>query len=451
MITRIEIDGFKTFRDFSLDLRPFSAIVGANATGKSNLFDALRFISLLAQGEILSAMQQLRGEPDELFRRENDDQSTRMTFAVEVLLPKHGSDAFGTDYEITSQRLRYEVSLALKSDNLGLPYGIFVDYESCRIIPYPEDTAEYGRKVKISRSHRKTAFLETEFDQHNSPKAFIVRQDGLSEGGATRRGSPQQIPASEASRTALSTISTADFRHLYALRHMLIEINFLEINPQAARRPSDRFEKKKLRSDASNLAAALAELNSIGHRTGSSRRPLADLSSDLSYLIPSVKSVRVRTDEASKEYAFDVVVSDGNQFSSRVISDGTLRLLALLAVINSAAVGGILCFEEPENGVHEGRIPALVQLLRGATTAEMPDGDFFQIILNTHSPAVLRALELEELVLAEMVSGYSEDRTRSDRRTRMRRYMPTKDLFDRGTQLSKHEVEAILKRPHGHV
>jgi len=53
VITRIEIDGFKTFDGFALDLRPFTAVVGPNASGKSNLFDAIEFVSrLVAQADI---------------------------------------------------------------------------------------------------------------------------------------------------------------------------------------------------------------------------------------------------------------------------------------------------------------------------------------------------------------------------------------------------------------
>ncbi len=62
MLTRIEIDGFKTFENFSLDLDPLTAVVGPNASGKSNLFDGLRFLSLLAQFDIRTAMQGLRGQ-----------------------------------------------------------------------------------------------------------------------------------------------------------------------------------------------------------------------------------------------------------------------------------------------------------------------------------------------------------------------------------------------------
>ena len=69
MLTRIEISGFKSFENFGLNLRPLTAIVGPNASGKSNLFDALRFLSVLAQYDIRTAMQDLRGKPEELFRQ----------------------------------------------------------------------------------------------------------------------------------------------------------------------------------------------------------------------------------------------------------------------------------------------------------------------------------------------------------------------------------------------
>ncbi len=49
MLTQIEIDGFKTFNDFQVELAPFQVIVGPNGSGKSNLFDALLLLSYLAK------------------------------------------------------------------------------------------------------------------------------------------------------------------------------------------------------------------------------------------------------------------------------------------------------------------------------------------------------------------------------------------------------------------
>jgi AAA15 family ATPase/GTPase len=72
MLTRIEINGFKTFEQFSLDLEPMQVILGQNASGKSNLFDAIRLLSNLASSDVRSSVRDLRGEPIELFRVQED-------------------------------------------------------------------------------------------------------------------------------------------------------------------------------------------------------------------------------------------------------------------------------------------------------------------------------------------------------------------------------------------
>ena len=57
MLTRIEIDGFKTFENQAIDLTPFTAIIGNNAAGKSNLFDAIQLLSHLATRDVAEAMR----------------------------------------------------------------------------------------------------------------------------------------------------------------------------------------------------------------------------------------------------------------------------------------------------------------------------------------------------------------------------------------------------------
>src|SRR5208282_5957639 len=115
---------------------------------------------------------------------------------------------------------------------------------------------------------------------------------------------------------------------------------------------------------------------------------------DLASLIPSVRRLKIRNDTNERQYSFSLEFDGDLVFSSRVISDGTLRLLALLTILNDPDRRGTLCFEEPENGVHEGRVPMLVEFLRGAakvsTDPELPS---FQILLNTHSPKVMAELK----------------------------------------------------------
>lgn len=75
MITKIEIDGFKSFSDFQMEFTPFTVIAGANASGKSNLFDALHLLSNLAVMDLRTAFsyKKLRGDVKELFTQYGND------------------------------------------------------------------------------------------------------------------------------------------------------------------------------------------------------------------------------------------------------------------------------------------------------------------------------------------------------------------------------------------
>ena len=439
MFTLIEIDGFKTFDHFSIELTPFTAIVGPNATGKSNLFDAIALLSGLAKSDVRSALAELRGEPEELFRQTSRGLSPEITISAEVLLPPHGVDQFGAHYELESQRLRYTVRINIRYASSGAISGIYVSHEECVRIPKLKEKCTFLRGLKeISYGSRRTPFLEIEKDSRG--QSFLIRQDGKN-----KHGNPSKLSASEATRTALSTIQTAEFPHLYALRDFLSFPRFLEISPIEARSENDRFEDKDLLPNASNLAAVIAR---IRDETATPEQPdgvLIDISTDISHLIPSVKRLYSVTSLDEKKYSYEIEMADGKRFSSRVISDGTLRLLSIITVLNDPRRRGVLCFEEPENGIHEGRIDALVQLIRDATK-DFTD-EYFQVVVNTHSPAVMRSLNEKEIVAADIVT-YEVDGI-FERRTRMRRTpQRSEDLADPGRHLTWFEVEKLL---HKHV
>lgn len=438
MLTRIEIDGFKTFEGFKLDLRPFTAIVGPNASGKSNLFDAMQLLAALADHDIHTAMQGLRGEPEEFFRQTKDGLSDSIKFAVEVFLDSEGTDDFGRSYKVPAQRLRYELVLGIRHGRDGGPRGVFVRDESCSAMKRIEDHATYLASRRPSYGRYATPFIRKD----EAGDALLVRQDGPS-----KSGNPMRLSLKEAARTALSTITTAEFPHLYALRKALRAVRFLEINPTAARSVNDRFEKTTLNPSASNLAAVL---NRLRDQTKNEKRPdgvLADIATDLSALIPSVCNVKVQSDD-QRQYSFSVGFTNDMSFSSRVISDGTLRILALLTILNDPDRRGTLCFEEPENGVHEGRIPTLIDILRNATKIDPdPTQVTFQVVLNTHSPKVMAALEDTEIVAADVVTMVDPTSMGRTSRTRMRTGVKVSgDLVEPERYLVRAEVDRLLQR-----
>jgi predicted ATPase len=101
-----------------------------------------------------------------------------------------------------------------------------------------------------------------------------------------------------------------------------------------------------------------------------------------------------------------VTGQDGTSHPARALSDGTLRFLALAVMELDPQAQGLLCLEEPENGIHPERIPKILQLLQDiATDVDEPigiDNPLRQVIVNTHSPAVVMQVPDDSLLVAEL-------------------------------------------------
>ena len=146
MLTRLELDGFKTFQDFKLELAPFQVIVGLNGVGKSNLFDALRLLARLADDDLRSAFQALRGEAGELFTTLPGGQTTQcMRLAAEMLVERQITDSWGAHADLKHTRLRYELEIVRRSDDAGLE-RLYVTREALTPIRRSDDSW-FGRYI----------------------------------------------------------------------------------------------------------------------------------------------------------------------------------------------------------------------------------------------------------------------------------------------------------------
>jgi hypothetical protein len=139
------------------------------------------------------------------------------------------------------------------------------------------------------------------------------------------------------------------------------------------------------------------------------RYVLNDVAADLASLVPGILKIEVDTDQARNQYIIRAITQDSTSFSSRVLSDGTLRMLALATLKNDPQHRGVLCFEEPENGVHPSRLKNIARLLRELTT-DFRDEDqstlpLRQLLVNTHSPVFISQTEIRDaLLFAYMVT-----------------------------------------------
>ncbi|MCA9699765.1 MAG: AAA family ATPase, partial [Myxococcales bacterium] len=117
MLTRLEVDGFKNLLGLKADFGPFTCIAGPNAVGKSNVFDAIEFLSALADHALLEGPNLVRtttkrvGDPRELFWTDGSTRATVMRFAVEMIVPDRVEDDFGRVAEPSTTYMRYELEL----------------------------------------------------------------------------------------------------------------------------------------------------------------------------------------------------------------------------------------------------------------------------------------------------------------------------------------------------
>ncbi len=416
MITQIEIDGFKTFKDFKVELAPFQVIVGPNGSGKSNLFDALHFLSRLTDSELATAFQTIRGYTNELFTKlPGGDSVDRMRFAVEMLVGRKVQDDFGRSAELKYTRLRYEVEIIRQIDTSGLEQ-LHIVHESLKSIPANED--RWRKKYGFSQpnawipesTNERISLIDTNIETIAKGKANGVPVDFMQPvislySDGNRDNISSKYYAGEILRTVLSSKTNVEYPHVFAVNEELSSFKFLHLNPNSLRKSSPALIHLFgfLFKDGSNLPTMLARMQIEDEFA------FHCVSLDMANLVPGILKIRLEKKQASNEYEIWAETTDQRTISVQALSDGTLRLLALAAIKNDQQFHGVLCLEEPENGVDPLHLKNMAHLLREMATdfndLEQADEPLRQVLITTHSPMFISQPDvLNSLLFAHTVS-----------------------------------------------
>lgn len=147
------------------------------------------------------------------------------------------------------------------------------------------------------------------------------------------------------------------------------------------------------------------------------------LNRTLCSLVPSIESLNVDLDV--KRGTLDILVRQGGvEFSSRVLSEGTLRIIALCAIAVNPWRGSLIAFEEPENGVHPRRIELIAHLLASMIEKDSP----VQVIITTHSPSLCNSMLSMARAKPKEVGIFRVSRV--DNSTQINRFRTDGPLFD---------------------
>ena len=347
MITSLRLVNFKNFADETLRVGPFTLIVGANASGKSNIRDAFRFLHGIGRGYTLAEIMggkygaggqmewvPIRGAPNEVVRFRRSSRPSLGDFAVQI------------ESVLDGQRTFYSIVVRF---NPRTPEGFRVYKEELEI----ESTMVYSTVARPGPSH-----------------FVIVGEDDK-----------RRISLSRA-QPVLTQLLKPRFRTArypqeseLAIHASLEGIRFLELSPERMREPSIPGAAT-LGDSGQNLPSVLEAICADPEREDV-------LTAWLRELTPmDVRDFRFPRDPSGRVH-LQILEGKSRTVSAYSASDGTLRFLGMLAALLGADPAGLYFFEEIDNGIHPARLSLLVDLLEITTSRGV------QVVATTHSPVLL--------------------------------------------------------------
>src|SRR5258708_3597488 len=307
--------------------------------------------------------------------------------------PQTVTGASTKNLKIATNRLRYE--LELENQGADGAEKVFVVREAVLPIadandPWVKDQIPTkSRKSWVVREKR-PPYIMTEDVQ--GQQTIFMNQD-------MPGGGREAFNVGELTRTAISNSNALRQPTAAAARQEMLNWRFLQLNPLNLRSRAVKQPFTALLPDGSNLAAT------INYLSRQNDGGLNNVLKDMTGFITDLKSLLVKPIADREEFLLEFEMQDGSKFSSGVLSDGTLRLLALVTLKNDSRHQGVICFEEPENGVQPQRLKQIADVLHGLGTnftTQTPERGLRQILVNTHSPGLLASVPSDSLYYVGM-------------------------------------------------
>ena len=413
MILRIEALGYRCLRYIRQDLDRFHVLVGPNGSGKSTFLDVLAFISdvvYFGPYEAIASRSEAEDLRDLVWMRQGD----RFELAVEVDLPEDRRKKLKNG---SYTRARYEISIG--SDGKTEAPAILV-----------ETFWLAGEEARSSETPAQRVL----FPEPPSPPATIV----VPAGGRAPKGWKKIVNKVAESGNDYFSSETSGWNNLFRLgpqksalanlpedetkfpvatwfkELLMAGVQKLMLNSEQMRRPSPPRAPKTFQPDGSTLPLVVERLATR------ERQRFEEWLRHVKTALPDLKTIRTVERKEDRHRYLVLDYENGLKVPSWVVSDGTLRLLALTLLAYLPDPTGVFLIEEPENGIHPRAVETVFQSLSSVYGA--------QVLLATHSPVILSIAEPKQVLIFAKTREGAVDIVRGSEHPKLREWKGETDL-----------------------
>ena len=360
---------FKNFAHAELDLfKPLSVLLGRNGSGKTNLIEGVELFATLARGVPFN---------------EITDVDRGGTF--EVRGGVRSCIRFGAD----SLELRFNGAV-IRFDGKSQPVDYFIEISprGRNDVQLSAEKLQIGDRVLFKARNSGGELMEVKYDNFSRGRNPNIK---ISASRSALSRYEEIIRSSRAGSTKLKASTIA----VQVVRRYLRNSYIFDPQPKAMREYARAEASPQLLRGGANLSAVLFALSEGEEEEQDTLQRITDVIRQ----IPEEPFARIGFAETSLDDVMagfvpdeSSAMSDRELVDARLLSDGTLRMLAIVTALETVPESSRIVIEEFDNGLHPSRAKLLVRTLsETATRREL------NVLVTTHNPAFMDALDESQM------------------------------------------------------
>jgi predicted ATPase len=413
MISRIEALNYMCLKHVSVETGNFQLLVGPNASGKSTFLDIISFLSdfVNEKDSIEAVLKRAPTYEDILWKKSG----SAFEFAIEFDLPEN---IYKKLKSVEYQKCRYELRINQEEESKE----IVIDSEQLLVIKDDGYKKNINRKssfllpdtiISIDNKRERSLFFkhanrDENYNQYISQSVYSDSKDYLISSTLPlnkRSSSLKSIPYPNEIYFPIAT-------YLYEL--LTNGIHRIELNSKAMKKPASPGVRRDSLTDGSNLPWLVNWLKKDG------TKKFNDWIKHIRTVLPEIKTITTVVRPEDKHRYIVINYGAGIKVPSWLVSDGTMRFLALTILPYLSGIEGILLIEEPENGIHPKAVEAVYSSLSSVYDA--------QVFVTTHSPLMLSLVDFKQILCFSKTPEGAVEIIRGNKHPALRNWKGSPDL-----------------------